>query len=450
MSNEWLDTPTDIRLPGLSLLFDMPRVTEILMQNLIDSKLDILACEGKYLRYKPSTNCIVAYSAKCAGNKGEEPFDLMFYGKCYSSEDFPVATEKAKTHQWEKTQGFNPVIVLPDDNVIFYVFPNDCEMKELVTVTDARKIARMLYEINGFLPRKEWRISDKRLCLDVIRYKPEKRAVVRISSRAKSRSDQTKKPFTVYLRTYSDDRGRSVFHRMQDLNQALKSHPEVIAPHALFYIEDKRYLFTEGLDGRPFIELLSEADKFDFTAKAARALAALHQLNNVELLTRSSEDLMSDAKATAETLQLILPEMSVVVKHILNRLQQLFSSSGSTQTGFVHGDFHSGQLLIQENATVVLDFDRSFRGEALLDVGNFYADLTIQGRHHRWKDTQAQIDSFVNSYVKSVGHSIDRERLKLWIGYGLFMFAVYPFRSMNPSWKTSVAATLAESERILS
>ena len=442
--------PADDRLPGLSLLFDFSQVKRALESNLKDLSTEIAECKGVYVRYKPATNCIVAYTAKFIHGVTGKTFDTWFYGKCYTPGDFAVAIEKVNTHRGDENSFLNPIISLPDDYVIFYVFPNDCEMKGLPTVSDSRKISRILYDIDDFFPRSAWRISDKRLKIEVVRYKPEKRAVVKIESRAVNRADHEKKTLTVYLRTYCDDRGKFIHHTMKELHRTLYSHPEVKVPRALAYESEKNFLLTEGLGGTPFIELMRVPDRHNSIIKAAKALAVLHQLKGVKVSARSSMDLMTDARATGETVKQIVPETADMVRTILNQLELLNTGTAGDKSGFVHGDFHCGQVLIQDNAAAVLDFDRSFLGETFVDVGNFCAHLYIIGRQNRWDDTQEMIDTFVAHYESAIHKKLDKTRLKLWTAYGLFLFSVYPFRSLEPEWKSSVTATMRECQRILS
>ena len=442
--------PSDDKLTGLSLLLDLPQVKRVLENNLKELSTEITECRYVYVRYKPATNCIVAYTAKYVLRGTGQAQALMFYGKCYAQKDFVLAFDKVNTHEWEEDSILKPVISLPDVNVIFYVFPNDCQMKGLPTVCNARKIARILYDIDDFLSRSDWRISDKRLKIEVVRYKPEKRAVVKVASRAVNLADLTKRAFTIYLRTYSDDRGESIYHTMKDLYRSLNSHPEVKVPRALAYVNDKRFLLIEGLDGKSLVAVLHSTEKHGLIIKAAKALAVLHQLKDVKVSARSSKDLMTDARATGETVKQIVPEMAGIVRFILNKLEPLNTSDAGERVGFVHGDFHCGQMLIQDNATAVLDFDCSFFGETLVDVGNFCAHLCILGRQNHWSNSPEVIDCFVTKYESAVHKKLDKERLKLWTAFGLLLFSVYPFRSMEPEWKSSVTDTVRECERILS
>ena len=442
--------PADNRLPGLPHLFGHMQVIRALVSNLKNTTMELAEFRSVYVRYKPATNCIVAYIAKFVDGVSGKTFDTWLYGKCFTPEGYAVAIVKANAHRGDESAFLNPIISAPDDYVIFYVFPYDCEIKELPTVCDSRKISRILHDIDDFFSRSAWRISDKRLKIEVVRYKPEKRAVVKIESRAVNRTDHKKKTLTVYLRTYCDDRGKVIYDTMRELHRTLYSHPEVKVPRALGYIDEKRFLLTEGLAGNPLVELLKFPLRRDAFIKTAGALAVLHQITDVSIAERNSKDLMDDARATGETLKQIVPEIADSVRAILNQLEPLHDKAARGSAGFVHGDFHCGQILIEKNSTVILDFDRSFWGETLFDVGNFCAHLHIIGRQNRWDDTQEMIDTFVAHYEKAIHKKLDKKRLKLWTAYGLFLFSVSPFRSMEPDWKSSVIATVQECKRILS
>ncbi len=443
------DIPSDLNLKGLPLLLDLPQVRRLFEKNLKDQSAEIVECKGIYVRYKPATNCIVTYKVRISHSVTGETSETMLYGKSFTSDDFTMANEKLQTHEWEEGPFLNPVMAILEANSIFYVFPNDSELQDLATISNSRKISRILYDIDDFLPRSDWRISDKRLKFEVVRYKPEKRAVVKITSRAVNLKDHSKKPFTVYLRTFCDDRGVWVFQTMRDLGLKLASNPNVTVPRALGYLDEKKYLLIEGLEGTPLNELMQASNRQGSIIRAAQALAVLHRLNGIKVFVRNTKNLMTDAGATGETVMHMVPELTDSIRSILTKLQELEIGDGQGENGFVHGDFHCGQLLIQDNTTAVLDFDRSFLGERMIDVGNFCANLYILGRQNRWNNTQELVDSYVLHYEKAVDLKLDRERLKLWTVYGLLLFSVYPFRSLEPDWKASVIETVKECERML-
>ena len=428
-------TPNDPHLRGLQALLDARRVRDTLQARIGPEMSGIESCEIAYVRYKPQTNCLVSYMLRTGGQKSE----VTLYGKCYTDADFANAAGKAEAGNWIEIDGVQPVVIVPELSAIFYRFPNDKEIPGLRLIADPKKVQRILYDYLTELPAEQWRISDKRLQITLVRYKPEKRAVFRVDTRATNRSSGEKRAVCVFIRTYADDRGRAITTVMEALHDFAAKNSSITIPRPLIYLPERKTLVIEGLSGEQLLDGVVH-DGAGAVVRAAGALAALHGFTAIPAPERSVLDLMGDALATGETLSHVLPDAQADIRHVLERLESLRPSDD--KRAFVHGDFYHGQVLLRSTNEAVLDFDRCYLGDPIADVGNFCAHLHILGLRRTVEDPTALCRDFVMAYSRASGAAIERQHLSFWTAYGLFLLAVRPFRTLTPNWNQATADVL--------
>jgi aminoglycoside phosphotransferase (APT) family kinase protein len=381
----------------------------------------------------------VTYTVRCVDQEAGAETELTFFGKCYTERDFAFAFNKANNRRWIKSGDMPAMIPLPTDHSIVYVFPNDPELVGLPILAAPKKIQRLLYEHMTEFPKDEWRISDRRLSAMALRYKPEKRAVLKLDTRVVHRSNGTKTPLTIYMRVYCDKRGEAVFGLMQDLRRAVEGNPEVTVPEPIVYVEDKRMLMMRALDGTPLTEKMADAGSRELLVQTAHAIEQLHRLHPERLPIRSAEDVLQDAEATGRTIAHVHPGAASLVTEILDRLRASRPVDEPGATVFVHGDFYDGQVLVGANRTGVLDFDRSYLGDPVADIGNFCAHLRL-----RFPNDVGLAEVFAEAWADAAGRSIGRAQLGFWTAFGLFQLAVRPFRTLAPNWKARISNILED------
>ncbi len=192
-------------------MLNCDNVKSLLSQYLYNAYGDITECKISYLRYKPGVNCIITYTASFKKQLSERQPPVVFYAKVYTSDDYHNAVNKAQQHRWIKQTDMKPFIALPEHHTLLYFFPNDCALDGLRVLSNFKKIQRILYEHFNKYDEQNWRISDRRLRIATVRYKPERRAVLRCFIWAKNRLTNKKRRFRIYMRIYGDDRGSSVY-----------------------------------------------------------------------------------------------------------------------------------------------------------------------------------------------------------------------------------------------
>lgn len=253
----------------------------------------------------------------------------------------------------------------------------------------------------------------------------------------------------MFLRCYCDDRGAGIFAVMQNLASDPSGSTQSYVPRPYAYLADKRILIVEGVNGLPLLECLEEQDGESVFARTARALHELHIADCSTLTSRGRTDILSDAQTAAIAITGVLPAQTAIVNEILVLIENGLVQS-DVRTGFVHGDFHHDQILFQPTKEVLLDFDRSYRGDTIADVGNFCAHLRLLEIEGRIKNAASAEEQFIGGYEKASGTTIFRHELKFWTALGMLLRAIHPFRTLQPNWREQITVALGACRECLS
>jgi hypothetical protein len=441
------DIPSDDNLPGLRVMLDAEKFRGLIQSRIGDSLGTIDSCAINYIRYKPGTNCLVAYELSVKGTD-PAPRKITLYGKLYAAADYTNALEKSRQVRWIDIPGAPSTLPLDEQLAILYFYPNDCLIDGLRLLSDLKKIQRLLYERLDYSPSEEWRISDRRLKVTMVRYKPERRAVVRIDTKRVNRKSGEKKPISIYLRFYSDDRGAGVHSLQKSLFAATESVSGIAVPRPLAYITERKLLMLEAVEGVELLTHLMAGDRGS-VALAATAISELHRCVHIRPPFREIGSLIENASATGDILRRVAPETSRHTSEIVAKLSKYHSQYGQSRMAFVHGDYYYGQVLIQGLRAAIIDFDRSYFGEAAADIGNFCAHLRLLGIEGRVADTAGLESEFLDAYRRDQQYEIDANSMRFYLAYGLFLLAIGPFRRLEARWKQKTHAILDECQRIL-
>lgn len=440
--------PVDESLPGMRTLLDAGHIGNVIRKQLQTAGHELTACTIEYIRYKPSTNCLATYRVTYRDDQNEV-LETVLWGKAFARADFAVATDKLKSRQKRMTNILAEGIVLEGALIIIDDIANDMQLEGLQTIFDSRKLRRILYELVPDYPASQWRISHKRLTTSIIRFKPEKRAVVRIATIATNLASGEERDLIMFLRCYCDSRGENIFAVMQNLASGTAGLARACVPRPFAYLSEKRLLIVEGVNGLPLLDCLERPDGLTFLTRTAGALHELHNVKSGTLARRNRTDILADAQSAAAAIKGVLPIEVSTVNAVLKSIENGLVESAS-RIGFVHGDFHHDQVLFQPAKDILLDFDRSYRGDVSADVGNFCAHLRLLELEGRIKNAAAAEEQFIGGYEKCSGAAIDRTELKYWTALGILLRAIHPFRSLQPNWPEQMSKALGACRECLS
>jgi aminoglycoside phosphotransferase (APT) family kinase protein len=365
---------------------------------------------------------------------------LPAYSKLYLKDEFDDAAEKAGRHRWTSMSGIGDYMLFPEHHAILYFFPNDPVIDGLRILANPKKMQRVLYQYYSKYPEESWRVSDRRLKISVMRFKPERRAVIRLDTRAVNRADKTKEDLSLYARIYADSSGQKAYDTQKRLYQMSEDRDTPRIPLPIAYLPERRMFLMESLQGVTLQDCIKNRDLRAVEA-AARSLASLHRLSPGDLPAvdpRSWEQRLAD---TLDMISGIAPDLSDIAAAVCRSLEKRLDIAGEYKPGFVHGDLHPGQIIIDGEKAGFIDFDRSYMGDTAADIGNFIANLKLWSLKDNINTGDFE-SAFASGYQKAGGTKLDKDRLSFWTAFSLFELAVNPFRSLEPNWRNKTSQIL--------
>lgn len=428
--------PQDSRLPGLTTLLDSDTVKARLEPQIRETGGRVLDCRVTYVRYRPGSSCTASYEVTCQNESDGAPQILLWYGTCFTAEAFTKAYEKVITKPQVKPPFGQPVTALADHEMLLFAYPNDRRLDGLRILEDEDTLRRFLFD---HLP-KELLSGGEGIRATVIRYKPENRAVLRCESSETA----------VYLRVYPNgDRAAAVHSIAHRLLQRLVTRAELAIPEPLAFDRDRNILFVNSLPGTTLTSAMRTAYAHEAFERTARALATLHGHEDPEVSRWTVADHLARAQRAICLLVQFAPELKKRIEEIGRVLHVRAPRDQDCSFGFVHGDFHYGQVLVHPTKLGFLDFDRSHAGPVAADIGNLLAHL----RYRRLKGRRIEDDTltnvFLEAYVEATQKPLASEAIHWWTALALLQISVKPIRRLDANGPEKVKEFVKEIEGVL-
>ena len=248
--------------------------------------------------------------------------------------------------------------------------PADRCLRGLARVMNLRKCARLLDETELWRPLVMRRRSST---LELLRYKPERRAVLRLEARLKSRSataepDPAASPGSVRrmgVRVLPPERAQRAAHARTEIDPSL-------GPRLLHADGPTGTLFEEWLDGS-----VHAPDDFAHALAAGATLARLHA-------TPASGRTRARDRFELESLAARVPNGLLP----LTRVPPAPSLSAQHS---IHGDFHPDQCIETLHGMRLLDLDELGAGAPEEDLASWIADALREAPDARLRDVSGPL-----------------------------------------------------------
>jgi len=172
-------------------------------------------------------------------------------------------------------------------------------------------------------------------------------------------------------------RGSWVFTTMQEMwNTGLHQGADVRIPRPLAWSEQWHCLWMEDVSATPLPDL-SPGQHSAATQATGQALARFHK-TPVNVTTRHSAT--QEIELLEKWVQLVAeayPDQAGAVHDGFQHIRASLANCRDEDIALVHRDFYEKQVLVSNDATVLIDFDTLCQADPALDVGNFLAHLQL-------------------------------------------------------------------------
>ena len=314
-----------------------------------------------------------------------------------------------------------------DREVAVWLYPDDPDLPGLRRAATAPEVAGLLAEHQVL----DSRPPPERVRLEMISYRPRRRAVVR----ATVESDRG--PQVYFLKVLREATVASILERHRLLLAAGFPAPAVAA------ITPDFCLVTPQVPGRPLALALFD-EPMPCTAEALVALLDAMPPAVAGLPRRPpwTDAVASYAQMVAAALPGTETQLDWLVARIGNGLADIPAGTEPT-----HGDFHEGQLFVANGrVTGVLDIDTVGPGRRVDDLACLLAHLsTVQ----RMSPEQAiGLTRLVNLWLPVFDARVDPAELRLRAAAVIVSLATGPYRAQQPQWPAETAGMLNAAEAL--
>lgn len=439
----FLVTPQDDRLPGLSALLHTDVVERCLEPHIIQAGNGILDRRVAYIRYRPNDYCVVRYVITHQKRLSGTHQELFWYGVCFTPETFANAHRMVLAKPWVKPTFGPPFIALTDYKTLLFAYPNDRRLDGL-RILDCEDTLREF--LCNHLPEERWPSPHEKLATTVVRYKPENRAVLRCEAESQRQSSDA----AVYLRFYPSECSATAMHStMSDLLGWLGPRAKLCIPKPLASDRDQNILLLDSLPGRKLASLVRTAGAREALERTAEALAVLHGYKDPKMPHWTVADHLAKARQVIQLLAQFFPELRKQIEEIGHAVRAHAPRDEDCASGFVHGDFHYGQVLIHPTKVGFLDFDQAHTGPVTADLGRLLAHLRYQHVKGRPAEDGGVADAFLEAYARATQKPLVPQVISWWTALSLLRMSAKPIRRLDTHGPNKVKALIEEIEGVL-
>ncbi|MGA1076186.1 MAG: phosphotransferase, partial [Ilumatobacteraceae bacterium] len=384
------------------------------------------AARPNYLRLKIGESAMVGFDLDVGADGGR--ITVPAYARTFVQPDAATrAHSKAMTKRVVGSPCGAGVALAPSGRTVVHVFPNDAGLPGLAQVSQVSKCLRMIAEFPSF-DGLRFRKSKSRI--DLVRYKPERRAILRLSA-----VPDTAAALDLYVRWFPDARGMRGNAIAAVLHAAGVGVAEPLGASADGRLTLERAV--DGVDGATaFLERSLDVDE------VGRRLAALHEVRATIALThrrRDPESVLASALAALGTLATVDADLVGPASRLAVELRARRPAAASMAG--VHGDLHLGQVLVGVGGSTFIDVERFAVGDPISDVASLVAHLMVLEARHPHPGSTADDQARLRTvWRRSTGLSDDG--FGRWLGCALVEQALLAARTFEPDWRTTAAALL--------
>jgi aminoglycoside phosphotransferase (APT) family kinase protein len=264
--------------------------------------------------------------------------------------------------------------ILIQPGVQLSVFPHDPDLPTLPRAMDAAEVGPLLAEVLPHRAGLDRRALALRCSVLLLRYRPGKRATVKLTAGLRG---------TSYVgKVYHDPvKAAAVAHEAQLLADAENPHGIVRFARTVAHVPELSLVVQQVVQGEFLDALVAAPRGTSATAvrglhRAARALAQMHDGPIVSTRQRPVEKELHRFGARAARISTVDAQAGGKLGSLAERLLDTYAGLPAGPLGLVHGDCKPGQFLLAEGGPVyLLDLDHCGVSDQAGDVGTFAASL---------------------------------------------------------------------------
>lgn len=308
--------------------------------------------------------------------------------------------------------------------VAVWIYPNDPDLPGLARAAYAESMAEICNEHRIFTSR----VTPDQLQLQMIGYRPRRRAVVKVSYGSE----------VIYVKVLR----AKLFDDVVSRHLVLANAGLPVAP--ILGTTDDDLLILAELPGRPLAKAVFDPVE-PCSAKALIDLLDMMPPRVSELPRRPpwSDAVAHYARMISSSMPALETRLDWLVEQIDGGLYSLPPGDEAT-----HGDFHEGQLHVTGGRICgLLDTDTLGPGRRADDLACLVAHLSTIQRMNSAQESRAH--ALIRRWVPVFDERVDPIELRLRAAAVIISLATGPFRSQEPDWERETAIMIGSAEALV-
>ncbi|WP_375423766.1 phosphotransferase [uncultured Friedmanniella sp.] len=319
--------------------------------------------------------------------------------------------------------------------VAVWLYPNDPDLPGLARAAVADRLAELFTEHD--VAGRPLRGRDLRL--EVVSYRPRRRAVLRVLLHGGSGAGPRGAPTTYYVKVLRESSFGPALERHQLLSRAGICAPEVLAATR------DCVLVLRAVEGRPLAAALFD----EAVPCTAEDLVALLDSLPVTAAALAPRPPWAEAVAAyAQTVEAVLPELAPRLRRLCGEITAGLAGTSRDGREATHGDFHEGQLFVAGGrVTGLIDVDTVGPGRRVDDLGCLLAHLSTVQRMS--VEQTASLARLVRLWLPVFDRRVDPAELRLRAAAVVVSLATGPYRGQEPAWRAETVAMVGTAESLV-
>lgn len=371
-----------------------------------------------YVRWKGGDGALVGYRVVVRAAAGRR--DGYLTVRCASLPRLAAEADRLQHRADEVHDGMRAFAMSPERDVLLLASPIDRMMHDLRWLLRASRVRNLLLTCCPQLVGEGLRISKSRSVGRIVRFKPERRAVVKWDIGLLDEASRAVTPRTVWLRCHAAPQaGRTAIATAAAAAAGVRCPQTLGIAHERLAVERH----VEGAAWRPFAGDGSPA----LATQVGDTLARLHLAERpAGLPVHGAIAELDRALRAVEDLERLSPRLGAAARGIGERLAHEVVADGAMV--LAHGDLHPDQILLADDAALV-DFDRACLAPAAHDLATLHAHALLQAG-----DAGAGLADEVARGYRRRQSLPDADELRWWRASALLRAAALPFRQLRSDW----------------
>ena len=284
----------------------------------------------------------------------------------------------------------------------------------------------------------------RQVTVEVIRRRNQ-RCVIRYIVEIFDRREQQRWDWRVIGKVYKAQRGERVYAVMQrlwDNGFNRDAGDDVYIPEPLEFSSELCMLFQEEVPGLPLKVLAKQGHQPFHFRQLARTLAKLHLCPIVPDKPFLVREHFLRCHPRYPFLALACPELETKIEYITATAKSIEAQLiADAQLTPIHGDFHLGQVHLENGTAWLIDFDALAYGDPASDLGNLL--VFLRGKIRKTPEFAKLIEVFLEEYYSIVGSELGR-RILLYEGLTHLRRACKILRLQDEGWRRRVAKMIEQ------